>query len=170
MFSTIEINISLDDELSALLADYAAYIGDSGAFVVETPVVTLPDALLPDVTLPDATQPDATLPDATLPDAAQPDATLTPAVTSDPGLVLDPMATADTVVFTGDTAPAVGDAGVAADPTTAPATDLPPTDVFGDAAVAPTLDGLSLPDVFDLDFTILEVGRGFGQFGFTDLP
>lgn len=146
MFSTLEINISIDDELAALLADYAAFIGESGEFAVETPVVDLPDT------------------------------TLEPAVASDPGLVVDPMASADTVVFTGDTAPVVVDTGVTGDPEPVPTTDLPPadalTDALSDATVAPDLEGLVLAEdyAFDLDATILEVGRAFGQFGFTDLP
>ena len=142
MFSTLEINISIDDELAALLADYAAFIGDSGEFAVETPEVDLPDA------------------------------TLESPVTSDPDLVVDPMASADTVVFTGATAPVVVDTGVTGDPEPVPTTDLPPADALADAAVAPTLEGVLLPEdvAFDLDLTILEVGRAFGQFGFTDLP
>lgn len=129
MFSTIEFAISLDDELAALLADYAAFTGDESGVAVDVPVVDVVD----------------------------------------PAVVVDPMASGDTVVFTGETAPVDPDAGPAVDPAVV-ATDEPaPTDVTPDL---PGLDGLFQVDDggFDLDLTVLEVGRAFGQFGFTDLP
>lgn len=132
MFSTIEFAISIDDELAALLADYAAFTGDDSGLAVEVAVVDFVD----------------------------------------PAVVVDPMASGDTVVFTGETAPVDPDAGPATDPATDPAvvaTDEPaPTDVALDL---PGLDGLFQMDGdgFDLDLTVLEVGRAFGQ-GFIDLP
>lgn len=103
MFSAIEFSISIDDELSALLADYAAFTGDGSAPAGDLPLV-LPSDPAP-----------------------------APTVAPDPLAVVDPM-----------------------------------VDVVG----LPGLDGLFQMegDGFDLDLTILEVGRGFGQFGFTDLP
>ena len=129
MFSTIDIAISLDDELAALLADYAAFTGDDSGVAVDVPVVDFVD----------------------------------------PAVVVDPMASGDTVVFTGETAPVDPDAGPATDPAVV-ATDAPaPDDIIIDL---PGLDGLFQldDDAFDLDLTILEVGRAFGQSGFTDLP
>ena len=130
MFSAIEFSISIDDELSALLTDYAAFTGD-----------------------------------------------VTAVGATDPLAVVDPMATADAMTFTGVTAPAVVDAPVDPAPTPATniATDIPadtPTDATIDLSSLPGLDGLVQLDDggFDLDLTILDVGRGFGQFGFNDLP
>ena len=68
-----------------------------------------------------------------------------------------------------ETAPVDPDADPATDPAVI-ATDEPaPTDVAVDL---PSLDGLFQMDSdgFDLDLTVLEVGRALGQFGFTDLP
>ena len=144
MFSTIEIAISLDDELAALLADYAAFTGEDSGLTVEVPLVDMMDP-------------------AVVVDAA----TTTDPV--DPSVVVDPMASGDTVVFTGETAPVDPDADPATDPAVI-ATDEPaPTDVAVDL---PSLDGLFQMDSdgFDLDLTVLEVGRALGQFGFTDLP
>ncbi len=138
MFSALEFSISIDDELSALLADYAAFTdGEAGLPV--------------DVTTADAT---------------------------DLVAVVDPMTAADAMVFTGSTAPA--DAGAPGDPAAGPAPDPAPADVPADLAADATLDLAGLPsldglvqldgDGFDLDLSILDVGRGFGQFGFNDLP
>lgn len=144
MFSTIEFAISIDDELAALLADYAAFTGDDSGLTVEVPVVDMTDPTL--------------VGDAT-----------TTSDPVDPSVVVDPMASGDTVVFTGETAPVAPDADPATDPAVV-ATDEPaPADVALDL---PTLDGLFQMDGdgFDLDLTVLEVGRALGQFGFTDLP
>lgn len=126
MFSTIELAISLDDELAALLADYAAFTGDDSGTAVDVPVV-------------------------------------------DPGVVVDPMASGDTVVFTGETAPVDPDVDTVTDPAVVTMDDPAPTDVTIDL---PALEGLFQVDDggFDLDLTILEVGRAFGLSGFTDLP
>ena len=129
MFSTVEFAISIDDELAALLADYAAFTGDDSGTGGELPLVGL----------------------------------------TDPAVVVDPMASGDTVVFTGETAPVAPDADDVTDPAVV-ATDAPvPDDIIVDL---PSLDGLFQADgdAFDLDLTILEVGRAFGQSGFTDLP
>lgn len=142
MFSAIEFSISIDDELSALLADYTAFTGDGSASAGDLPQV-LPS-----------------------------DPALVPAVALDPLAVVDPMVSADPMVFTGGTAAVASDAGVAADPAPATVGDAAPTDLPVDVTGLPGLDGLVQLDDggFDLDLTILDVGRGFGQFGFNDLP
>ena len=132
------------DELAALLADYAAFTGEDSGLTVEVPLVDMTDP-------------------AVVVDAA----TTTDPV--DPSVVVDPKASGDTGVFTGETAPVDPDADPATDPAVI-ATDEPaPTDVAVDL---PSLDGLFQMDSdgFDLDLTVLEVGRALGQFGFTDLP
>lgn len=137
MFSTIEISVSIDDELVALLADYAAFIGEDSGTVVDQPVLD----------------------------------------PNDPAVVMDPMASGDPVVFTGETAPADLDPG--ADPDAVPAADS--TEVAADQPVPVDVDvDVDLPNFegffqvddggFDLDLTLLEVGRAFGQSGFIDLP
>ena len=129
MFSTVEFAISIDDELAALLADYAAFTGDDSGVAVDVPVVDV----------------------------------------FDPAVVVDPMASGDTVVFTGETASVDPGTGTVTDPAVV-VTDAPASDDI--ALDLPSLDGLFQMDgdAFALDLTILEVGRAFGQFGFTDLP
>jgi len=143
MFSTIESAISIDDELAALLADHAAYTGDGSDLVVADPGADLPD-----------------------PGPETP-------LDADPLTVVDPMVTADAVAFTGDTTPDVVDTDAPTDPAPAITSDPDLADVAVDPSVLPALDGLFQLDGdggFDLDLTILGVGRALGQFGFTDLP
>lgn len=126
MFSAIEVYFSIDDELSALLADNVAFVGDGSATIVDPS-----------------------------------DAGLAPVVAGDSLVVVDPMMPADSVVFTGAT-----------DPTVVAPSDPAPLDPAAGDAVLPGPDVLLLVDDsgFDLDLSILDIGRALGQFGFNDLP
>lgn len=161
MFTTLEISVSIDDELAALLADYASYLGDDGGLALTSPFVDSGDQTVAstDLAVTDTTA-------ATTPT----DLAVDPAPATDLATVVDPMASGDTVVFTGSTAPVTDGSASSTDATDAG--DPPPADLAIDPASLPGLDGLiEISDGgFAFDLTILEVGRTFGGPSFMDLP